>query len=51
MIKSALMFICYYVPWTVGILIIAGTIHSIISSFTSNDATNDDISEEDEYEE
>lgn len=51
MIKSILMFICYYVPWMVGILIIASTIHSIISSFASNDAIYDDISEEDEYEE
>ena len=51
MIKSILMFICCYIPWTVGLLIIASTIHSIISSFTSNDAVNDDISEEDEYEE
>ena len=51
MIKSVLMFICYYVPWTVGVLIIVSTIHSIISSFASNDVIEDDIDEEDEYEE
>ena len=48
MIKHALEFIFCYIPWAVGILIIASTIHSFISS---NDVVEDDTSEEDEYEE
>lgn len=52
MIKHILEFICCYVPWTIGILIIASTIHSFLFPYKSpNDIIEDDISEEDDYEE